>query len=358
MASKTLWTDKQLASRPVVVATTTCEYERVGTQLKIKVNTSNHCTSGGAYWDWRWAFSVSINGTQIANNIQIKPRTYTNTIGTTVYNASTGWVTIDIGTTSEATVSVSFFDTEANNNNKIRSNMGGGTYTINDIPSLPKTVLIQNNKTSNSITLNYSIDGNYDYVRVYVDGNKYNDITSSPFTVTGLESDTTHNIYACAYGSGGFGEKSNTITFNTYKDQVSVSSLRIGNVEAFSLTVYCNSSDASNTSKYEYALCDKNRNVVKGAFESDLSYYNFDGLEEETEYVLRCRVQSKDSEVWSNYVYSDSLETQVDQAQAYFKLYNLQWIKGKIYYKVGGRWKKVKKAYIKVNGQWKLSTNK
>ena len=130
------WSYGQLVT-PEVKATATYVCERTGSTLKIKVDTSNHCTSRGAYWDWRWAFSVSVNGTEIANNIQIKPRTYLNTIGTTHYDASTGWCYIDIGTANQITVAVSYFDTEASNAWKQRRAMGGGTVVLGNIPQIP-----------------------------------------------------------------------------------------------------------------------------------------------------------------------------------------------------------------------------
>ena len=75
------WSGGQLVT-PEVKSTVTYSCERNGGTLKIKVDTANHCTSRGAYCDWRWAFSVSVNGTEIANNIQIKPRTYLSPRGT------------------------------------------------------------------------------------------------------------------------------------------------------------------------------------------------------------------------------------------------------------------------------------
>ena len=66
--------------------------------------------AGGGQDVWRVYYS---DGTEIANNIQIKPRTYLNVIGTHHYNASTGRCEINIGTASQVEVSVSYFDTQA-----------------------------------------------------------------------------------------------------------------------------------------------------------------------------------------------------------------------------------------------------
>lgn len=361
MASGTLWNEKTIHSgQPIVVSTATYEYERVGTQLKIKIDTANHCTSTGAYWDWRWAFKVTVNGTDIASNIQLKPRTYLNIIGRTVYSGSTGWATVDIGGATEVNISITYFDTEANNNSKMRSVMGSGSFTLKGIPALPSVSLSANqsypNKTNNSIKVNYSVTGNYEYVRVYLDGQKYRDVTSSPFNVTGLSPNTTHKIYAKAYGNGAFGSDSNTITFTTYLTPSSVSSSSVGEIDPFNATAYCGSNNNNNTSLYEYALCDINKNVIQGPFTTKNSYYNFTGLNEETSYYIRYRVQSKDSGAWSNYVYSPLFTTPADQARSYLKA-NGSWKKGKTFYKNNNEWKKVKKAYIKINGQWVLAIN-
>lgn len=362
MASGTLWEEKLIHSgQPHVNSTATYEYEKTGTKLKIKINTSNHCTSNGAYWDWRWAFKVAVNGTDIASNIQIKPRTYLNIIGQTVYSASTGWATVDIGGATEVTISVTYFDTEANNDSKMRSVMGTASYTLKGIPPLPNVTLSANesypNKTDNSIKVNYSVDSAYDYVTVYLDNKKYRDVTSSPFTVSGLSANTSHSIYARAYGNGAYGKDSNKISFTTYLKPSSVSSDSVGDIKPFSATAYCNSDNNNNTSLYEYALCDENKNVVQGPFTTRNSYYNFTGLEEETSYYIRYRVQSKDSGAWSNYVYSPLFITPADQARSYIKN-NGSWKKGKTFYKQNGEWKKVKKAYIKIDGQWILAINK
>ena len=99
------------------------------------------------------AFSVSVNGQAIASNIQIKPRTYLNTIGTHHYNASTGWCEINIGTASEIQVAVSYFDTQAYDVRKQRRGMGGGTVTLGNIPQIPNVSISENSKTHNSIKI-------------------------------------------------------------------------------------------------------------------------------------------------------------------------------------------------------------
>lgn len=350
------WSGGQLVT-PEVKSTATYQCERNGSQLRIKIDTSNHCTSRGAYWDWRWAFSVSVNGVDIASNIQIKPRTYLNTIGTRVYSASTGWATVNIGSANSVVVSVRYYDTQAYNNSIERRSMGGGSLTLGNIPQLPSVSISQNSKTHNSIRVNYSTGGSYDYVRIFLNNNKYGDFTGSPITISNLSPNTTYKIFAKAHGNGGFGGQSNTLTIKTYLTPSTVSSNKIENLEPFSCSAYITSSNANNTSKYEFALCDINKNVVQGAYQTNNSYYNFTGMQEETSYYIRYRVQSKDSGSWSNYVYSPLFKTPADQVRAWGKI-NGSWNKGKVFLKKDGQWVKAKKAYVKINGEWILSINK
>lgn len=365
--SGTLWNNKTIVSKqwnsagqlvtPEIKATATYECERSGNTLKIKIDTTNYGTSSGTYWDWRWAFSVSVNGQVIASNIQIKPRTYLNVIGTTHYSASTGWCEINIGTASQIQVAISYFDTQAYDIRQQRRGMGGGTITLSNIPQIPSVSISENSHTHNSIIVNYSAGSGYDYVKFYVNGNDIGNFNSSPVNITGLNSNTQYKIVAKAHGNGGFGNQSNELNIKTYLTPSVVSSSSIDNLQPFTCTASIGSSNVSNTSKYEFALCDINKNVLQGAFQTTNSYYNFTGLQEETSYYIRYRVQSKDSGNWSGYVYSPLFKTPADQVRAWAKN-DGKWNKGKMYYKQSGQWMKAKKVYIKINGQWVLSINK
>ncbi len=362
MASQTLWNNKTIVKAvsgltPEVRSTAVCEYERAGTYLNIKVDVDNYCPQNGAYWDWRWAFSVLVNGQEVTSNIQIKPRTYLNKLQGEHFTASSGWASVNIGSASSVNIEVKYFDTVANHNDRIRSSMGSGFVTLGGIPPLPNVSISENNKSHNTIIINYSVSSNYDYVRVWVNNKQYGDFTNSPVTITGLNPNTTYNIYAKAYGNGAFGNQSNTLTIKTYLTPSTVSSSLVTNIKPFSCTASVKSSNASNTSSYEFALCNTNKSVVQGAFTTYSSNYNFKNLNEETSYYIRYRVQSKDSGAWSNYVYSELFKTPADQAQSYLKKNN-SYSKGKIYLKKNGQWIKVKKAYIKVNGIWVLTKNK
>lgn len=356
--SGTLWNEKLIYSgAPNVKATATYEYERNGTNLKLKIDNTSHCIANGAYWDWRWAFSVYVNDIEVSSNNQIKPRTYLNIIGQTHYSGSTGWLNVNIGSASSIKITIKYFDTVANNNDRIRTVMGEYSFTVGGIPPLPNVSLSENNKGYNTIIFNYSVSSNYDYVRVWVNNQQYGDYTNSPITLAGLNPNTTYTISAKAFGNGGFGNQSNTLRITTYLKPSVVDSNSVGNIQPFSCTAYVSSSNTNNTSKYEFALCNSNKGVVQGAFQTNSAYYNFTGLSEETTYCIRYRVQSKDSGAWSNYVYSQLFKTPADQVRAYFKN-NSNWAQGKMYVKNNGQWKKVKKAYIKINGVWVLVRNR
>lgn len=361
----TLWSEKTIYNgRPEVKSTATYQYERVGTQLKIKIDTANHCTRATNYWDWRWAFNVAINSKIIAQNIQIKPRTYLNTIGTTVYRASTGWATVDIGTATEVEITVTYYDTDYNDksNKKVRLVMSSNNFKLGGISPLPTPTLGINteypNVTNTTARINYSVDIPYSYINLYLNGQQYGgNITTSPINLTGLKENTQYEAYAKAYGNGAFGNPSNTIKFKTYIKPSGVKSTSVGDILPFSATAYCNSDNVNNTPLYEYALCDINKNVVQGAYTTPNSYYNFTGLQEETSYYIRCRVKSGDSGAWSDYVYTPLFTTPADQTRSYIKS-DGTWKQGKVFYKTNGEWKKIKKAYIKINGEWKLAKNK
>ena len=368
MASGNLWKNKRIADNPEVVATTSYQYERDGSKLKIKIDTENHCTSSGAYWDWRWAFNVTVNGQEIAHNVEIKPRTYLNTIGTTVYDASTGWAILDIGS-SDIKVAVSFYDTQAGNDSKVRKVMYTGQVTIGDEEPEDAAVEIDCEdeypyKTDSSIKIWAEVDADdWDFLRVYCNGHKWDDYESRhhnfSFIVDDLKPDKEYRITAKVYYDDGKkkSDESNALNIKTFKKYSTVSSATVGNIEPFTCTAYATSSNTSNTSTYEYTLCNSNRQPIGGAIRTNFTYCNITGMNEETSYCIRCRVQSKDSGAWSDYVYSSVFKTPADQVRAWTKI-NGNWNKGKMYLKKNGQWVKAKKAYIKINGQWVLSKNK
>lgn len=366
MATKTLWTDRVVTSvNPEVRSTVTCDYERIGTKLRISITTSNHMTDRTAWRYNRWAMNVSINGQEVVTNFQIKARTY-GVSGTQVFTATTPYYTVDIGNSDRIPISIFYFDTGWGSSYNIVTRFNTLTEYLTGIPSLPTVSLSADysypHMTHNSLQVNYNVSGNYNYVRVWVDNREYGDFRSSPFTVSNLAPNSNHSIYARAYGNGGFGQNSNTLNFRTFVTPVSVSvgSVRVDNIEPFSCTAYCGSNDATNTSSYEFAICDTSpqRNVVRGAYTTKNTYYNFTGLSEESSYYLRVRVQTSGSGAWSDFIYI-LFSTPADVARGYVQTSDGRTHKGKTYFKNPDthQYVKVKKVWVKVGGQWKKAKN-
>ncbi len=365
MAQQTVWQDWQVVGTyPEIRSNCICQYERHGTNLSITVITQNHCTFYGAWRHNRWAMDVSVNGQLIAENVQIKPRT-SGYINTSVYQASAS-ATINIGNAESALITISYYDTGWSTAKRVYTWFNTLQAWLTGIPSFPSCSLGANysypNLTHNSINVNYSVSGSYDWLRVYVDGRLWADgVRNNPFTVTGLAPDTNHSIYAHAYGSGGFGNASNTLTFRTYVTPVKVGKAWLDNVEPFTCTGLCTSDNASNTQQYEFAICDTSpsRNVKRGAYTTKNGYYNFDGLEEETEYYLRVRVQTRGSGAWSDYVYI-LFKTPADIVRSYFQLPDGSVARCKTWFKNpdDSKWYKAKKAWLNINGKMVQTKNK
>ena len=357
----TLWNERLIEwDNPRIFSTATYGLRRDGDYIKINVDISSHCGSSGDYRNNRWACDVIVNGVEISSNLTIKGVT-SGTIGTHVYSASTGEATVYVGNTDSIAVSIYYYDTGFSYQRRIYDSFSTQTADINNIPSLPSISLSADysypNMTNNSLVVNYSITGgSCDYITVYVDGNSIGDKISSPFTITGLSSNANHNVYVRGYGNGGYGNASNTLSFNTFVDPTYVGSFSVNNIQPFSCTTYCYSNNATNTNYYEYSLCDSNKNLIQGPFVTNLSYYNLKSLNEETSYYIRYRVQTVGSNVWSNYVYSGLFKTPADQASGYYKV-NGAWTKGKMFVKINGVWVKAKKTYIKENNKWIITKN-
>ena len=216
-------------------------------------------------------------------------------------------------------------------------------------------------KTATSITMNWSTDNTANYIWYSIDdGNTWiavGDVnaTSGSYTITGLNPNTSYNIKTKARRSGTNRENaSGRSAISTYQNYSSVSSVTAGDISPFSFVAYCVSSNPSNTDAYEYTLCDAGYNVISSTT-TNVTYCSFAGLSEESEYYVRCRVKSTDSQVWSGYTYSSLIETPADQSKGYIKA-NGTWTLGKVYRKNNDEWVKAKKTYIN-NGDWIITIN-
>lgn len=359
MASQNLYNGRMVVGRnPAVYSDVNVNYDRRNANdMYVEVIIDEHC---GGRWDWRnnrWAVDVSVNGQRIATNMTVKGVT-SGTIGTTNYRAvATG--TVGVGAATDVWVTIHYYDTGYGT--AFYEDFSTQNAILSNIPSLPSCGIGINqaypNKTDTSVKVDYSVSGWSDFVSIWVNGQGKGDFRGSPAIVTGLSPNTEYTVVARAHGSAGFGNESNKITFRTYKTPSTVSQAKVDDIEPFTCSAYIMSSDSNNTSKYEYALCDENKTVIGNPYETNVSYYDFTGLNEETSYYIRCRVQSKDSGAWSDYVYSPLFKTPADQVRAWAKI-NDGWNIGKAFVKVDGVWLKAKKAYVKIDGEWILSINK
>ena len=220
-----------------------------------------------------------------------------------------------------------------------------------------------NSKTPTSITMNWSTTNTADYVWYSTNnGSSWTGIwsgsaSSGTYTISGLSPNTSYNIKTRArrQDTQRDGNYSGTTAISTYQSYSTVTSVTTGNLMPFTMTAYCTSSNAGNTDSYEYSLCDSNLSVLQ-TYTTNLTYYNFTGLNEETTYYIRCRVKSTDSQVWSGYSYSSAFTTPADQSKGYIKI-NGTWTLGKVYHKENGSWVKVKKTYLKYGDSWHISKN-
>ena len=93
--------------------------------------------------------------------------------------------------------------------------------------------------------------------------------------------------------------------------------------------------------------------------EQATNIYTFEGLAEETTYIIGIKVITHpigvDASPTSAIGYLE-ITTPADQARAYIKT-NDKWKKSKMFIKDNGEWKKIKKMYIKKDGQWIRTEN-
>lgn len=314
-------------------------------------------------WDWYYSatipvsYKVIVNGSEYTGNIMNYDGRSTVTVGSDslrVYHNDDGSKSIDFSFSVWDNVSASYLPGSASGNG------GLGLTSIDRGMSVWQSL---NGKTPNSITMNWSSGSTADYIWYSTNNGSswtavgWVDSSSGTYTISGLSANTTYNIKTRARrkDTGRDNNYSGTTGVTTYKTYSTVSSVTTGSIQPFSCTAYCTSSNASNTSSYEYALCNSNK-VALQTYTSTVTYYNFSGLSEETTYYIRCRVRSSDSGVWSGYVYSSAFTTPADQVRAYIKQSGT-WKQGKVYVKINGSWVKAKKVYVKKDGQWIIGRN-
>lgn len=274
-------------------------------------------------------------------------------------SGSTGWKDIGYKVGGTTPFSIAVYDTQ--NSSWVNYNSGNiGMVVTNANMGVYQSL---NSKTPNTIKMNWSSDNTANYIWYSInDGSSWTAVgsvnaSSGNYTIYGLAPNTTYNIKTRARraDTGLDNNYSGRTQVATYKAYSTVTSATVGDLTPFTCTAYCTSSNASNTSTYEYSLCNSNKSVIS-TYTSSVTSYSFTGLSEETTYYIRCRVKSTDSGNWSDYVYSAAFTTPADQVRAYIKA-DGTWKQGKVYIKDSGSWIKTKKAYVKDDSQWKIAHN-
>lgn len=333
----------------------------------VTINDANlymyHNDDGSKYTTNRIAMKAGVGGSQtnIKDNFTINPY---NTRSKGSYTISLGNPsTTTTGTTVDLYVAVGSTGGSSSWGNWFGNSPISKTITMSCPEATTYVECWENSKTPNSINVGWMTGDTADYIWYSTNGGSSwtavgsVDSIGGSFNITGLSADTTYSIKVRARrkDTGVDTNYSPAVSMKTYKAYSYVTSCTVGNIMPFTCTAYCTSSNASNTSAYEYTLCNSNKQAITTVSSSTTSQ-NWSGLSEETTYYMRCRVQSSDSGVWSDYVYSSAFTTLVDQAKGYIK-YGGSWHLGKVYMKINGTWTKAKKAYLKSGGIWTISRN-
>lgn len=246
---------------------------------------------------------------------------------------------------------------------------GGASYTPSAnttlyakwTPNAPINLsLTRNSSTSNSITLTYADEGVVTSRAVYYrksGTSNYSsiNITTNPFTITGLDIDTNYDIYFKA--SNDAASSSTTAQqFSTLLINPTISNINYSDLTPFTVNITCSASiNPSRTLSYQFSK--DGGNTWTSAQSSNT--YQWTGLSEETTYSMAVKVSASHTGVNASDTYAQSsitITTPADQARIRIKVSG-NWIVGKGYYKKNGEWIKIKKIYRKVNGEWKIGKN-
>lgn len=246
---------------------------------------------------------------------------------------------------------------------------GGASYTPSGnttlyakwTPNAPINLsLTRNSSTSNSITLTYADEGVVTSRTVYYrksGTSNYSsmNITTNPFTITGLDIDTNYDIYFKASNDAA----SSTTTaqqFSTLLINPTISNINYSDLTPFTVNITCSASiNPSRTLSYQFSKDGGNTWTLAQSSNT----YQWTGLSEETTYSMAVKVSASHTGVNASDTYAQSsiaITTPADQARVRIKVSG-NWIVGKGYYKKNGEWIKIKKIYRKVNGEWKIGKN-
>lgn len=316
--------------------------------IKISIRTDNDL----GFWNGKWFCKVKVGGKSFSDYLEIKPYTGSTVIGKTVYSKQiTGTITIS-GDTGTAPISVEYWE-QYTSSKQIYYATKTATLSYNPMPTITLSLTDQDDT---SATFSYTYQNiEPEHIAVYIDGVLYQNITSSPFTITGLLPSTSYNIKANGYANGGYGSDSNVISLTTYPTPVFITGISVSDIQPFQFKVTLNVSDITNLKAVDYILLDEDDEQVQTLLGTMSTSWTPVGLTEETIYKVKARVQTKYSDAWSDYVYTQEITTTSDQASAYVKS-NSSWIKGKTYKKENGAWLVGKKVYVK-DTTWNVGVN-
>lgn len=172
--------------------------------------------------------------------------------------------------------------------------------------------------------------------------------------ITGLAVDTNYVFQLTATNDGG-STTSGTVTYSTTLTNPVINSFTSSNILPFSCTVTAQASiTPSRTLQYSFSKDGQNWTAYQSS-----GVYNWTGLNEETTYTMWVRVKATHTSTNASDTFATTSITVVTPAdQAKIRIYkDNAWKKGKLWFKIGGKWKKAKKVYIKQGGKWVVGYN-
>lgn len=348
-----LWNNVTIHTSPTIYASCSITSQsRNGNTQSYSLSISVSFPQSYAIYENRIACNVKVGGISFANNLTIKATTIGTNIGYQTYTANcSGSINVS-GDTGSTTVVVDYIDTAYGTNYNFTLATKSASVSYNPLPVVS---LSTNSYNNNSANLSYTYKNvSPSKVDVYVNNSYNKTVTSTPFTIEGLNPKTYYEVKAYGYANGGWGSSGNTVSFTTYPNPVTITGIKITDIQPFQATVNLTLSSAVDMNNIEYILMDEEGGTIKTYTGNNVVWTVT--LDPEKSYKVKVRVQTKESLVWSEYIESELFTTPADQASCYIKN-NGVWEKGKLYIKNENQWVVAKKIYYKKNGNWVQGTN-
>lgn len=274
---------------------------------------------------------------------------YSTTVGVDANGNCNFW--INCGYNIKATLDGTYVQWIRAEGTGTNSGMGGVTPVV--------TMFTLTTKGDTTQTFNWNSNINSDVVNIQLNGKNWGDHGyKTGSTLYNLTPNTSYTLYARAHNGYGYGAWYGPVYFKTYPTSVSVSSVTIADITPFTCTVSTSSSDSNTTNAVEYSVYDgTGTNLIQGPYVvSPVQWiYYIENLSPETNYTIKVRVRTSNSNAWSDYS-TKTFTTLTDQASAYVKKTG-KWLKGKAYGKKDKVWLTAKKIYGKKNSTWSVGIN-